>query len=32
MLMLFLEQARIRSTWSFRATWCPRISCCDPAL
>jgi len=23
-LMLFLEQARGRSTWSLRATWCPR--------
>jgi len=24
MLMLFLEQARGRPTWSLRATWCPR--------
>jgi len=24
MLMLFLDQARGRSTWSLRATWCPR--------
>jgi len=24
MLMLFLEQARGRLTWSLRATWCPR--------
>jgi len=24
MLMLFLEQARRRPTWSLRATWCPR--------
>jgi len=24
MLMLFLEQARGRPTWSLRSTWCPR--------
>jgi len=24
MLMLFLEQAPGRPTWSLRATWCPR--------
>jgi len=24
MLLLFLEQARGRRTWSLRAAWCPR--------
>jgi len=24
LLLLFLEQARGRPTWSVRATWCPR--------
>jgi len=24
MLMLFLQQARGRPTWSLRATWCPQ--------
>ena len=26
MLILFLEQARWRPTWSLRATWCPRAT------
>jgi len=30
MVMLFLEQASGRPTWSLRATWCPREPCWWP--
>jgi len=29
-LMLFSKQARGRSTWCLRATWCPRAPCWWP--
>ena len=31
-LMLFSKQARVRRTWSSRATWCPRAPCWWPLL
>jgi len=32
MLTLFYEQARGWSTWSVRATWCPRAPCWWPLV